>query len=60
MYKNRRGKMKKIFLKTAVFLAILILIFIPFLLIIDFDRFLPIVLFVWVVSVAYFIFLKKK
>ena len=52
--------MKKILLKASIFFAILILIFVSFLLIIDFDRYLPIVMFVWVISVAYFIFLKKK
>ncbi|MEN8153653.1 MAG: hypothetical protein ABFR75_06485 [Acidobacteriota bacterium] len=52
--------MKKILQKAAVLFAILILIFVPFLLIIDFDRYLPVVLFVWVISVAYFIFIKKK
>ncbi len=52
--------MKKIIIKIVVVIIIVVLVFTPFLLIIDFDRYLPIVGFVWMLSVSYFIFVKTK
>lgn len=52
--------MKKIIIKILAVIIIAVLIFIPFLLVIDFDRYLPIALFVWMLSVSYFLFVKNK
>lgn len=52
--------MKKIILKILVIIVIMVLVFTPFLLILDFDRYLPIVGFIWMFSVSYFIFVKTK
>jgi len=52
--------MKKIFLKIIVAAVSIILIFSPFLLLIDLNRFLPIVVFIWMLSVSYFLFIKQK
>ena len=52
--------MKKILLRILVALLAIVLIIAPFLLLINFERFLPFVLFVWMLSVSYFIFIKAK
>jgi len=52
--------MKKIITKILAVIVIAILIFTPFLLMIDFDRYLPIAVFVWMLSVSYFLFVKNK
>ncbi len=52
--------MKKIFLKFFVAITSITLVFSPFLLLIDLNRFLPIVLFIWMLSVSYFLFIKLK
>lgn len=40
--------------------AILAVLFAPFLLLVDFDRYLPPVLTVWLLSAAYFVFIKSR
>jgi hypothetical protein len=39
---------------------ILVVLFSPFLLLIDFDRFIPVVLTVWLLCAAYFVFIKSR
>jgi general stress protein CsbA len=48
--------MKRI-LAVAVMLVVLLS---PFLLLVDFDRFIPVVLTVWLLSAAYFVFIKSR
>lgn len=40
--------------------AILVVLFSPFLLLVDFDRYIPSVLAVWLLSAAYFVFIKSR
>ena len=40
--------------------TILVVLFAPFLLLVDFDRYLPPVLTVWLLSAAYFVFIKSR
>jgi hypothetical protein len=52
--------MKKIFIRIVVVITILVLIATPYLLVIDIKRFTPVVLLVWIFSLTYFLFIKKK
>ncbi len=52
--------MKKIFFKILIIVIISVILFSPYLLIIDFNRFSPFVFTVWFFCVLYFLFLKKK
>jgi len=45
--------------KILAIVLILVVLLSPFLLLIDFDRFIPVVLTVWLLSAAYFIFIKS-
>ena len=51
--------MKKIFLRVVVFVVILVLVFTPYLLVVDFKKFSPLVFLIWVVSIAYYIMMKR-
>lgn len=51
---------KKWFMRILVVVVGLVLIFSPYLLAIDIDRFGPFVLVLWVTSVAYYLFFVKK
>lgn len=53
-------KNKKSFRMIFAVVVIGMLVFSPFLLVIDYKRFGPFVLLFWVMSIAYFLFLKKK
>ena len=53
-------KAKKILKKIFAVILILIIVFSPYLLIIDFKRYAVVVLFVWMFSVVYFLFIKEK
>jgi hypothetical protein len=46
--------------KILAIVLILVVLLSPFLLLIDFDRFIPVVLTVWLLSAAYFIFIKSR
>ena len=52
--------MKKIIVRVLVFIAIVVLIFSPYLLVIDFKRFSPVLLLIWFVSIAYFLMMKRR
>ena len=52
--------MKKIFIRIVVVATIIVLIATPYLLVIDIKRFTPVVLLVWIFSLTYFLFIKKK
>ena len=52
--------MKKIFLRILVFIAVVVIIMSPYLLVIDFKKYSPIVLIIWFVSVAYYLLLKRR
>ena len=48
-------------LKRISALAVILVVFLaPFLLLIDFERFVPVVLTVWLLSAVYFIFIKSR
>jgi len=53
-------KFKNFFKKLSAILVILLIVFSPYFLIIDFRRYAPVVLIVWVLSIVYYIFVKKK
>lgn len=52
--------MKKRIKFFLIVITALIIIFLPYLLIVDFDRFAPIVLLSWAFMTAAFIFIKKN
>lgn len=51
---------KKLSKLILVFLVIGILLFSPFLLVLDVEKFSPFVLSVWFIAIIYFLFLKKR
>lgn len=53
-------ELKKLFVKIFAIIVILIIIASPFLLIIDMKKYSPFVFLVWLLSIASFIFKKKK
>ena len=52
--------MKKIFLKIIIFAAIAAIIFSPYLLAIDFMKYSPLVLIIWILSIAYYLWIKRR
>lgn len=52
--------MKKIFLRIIIFTAIMVIIFSPYLLAIDFVKFSPLVLIIWILSIAYYLWIKRR
>jgi membrane protein implicated in regulation of membrane protease activity len=52
--------MKKYFLRLLVIIAAVVIVFSPYLLIIDFVRYAPIVLMIWFLSVAYYLLIRKR
>lgn len=54
------GINKKWLMRVLVIIVGLVLIFSPYLLAIDIDRFGPFVLVLWVTSIAYYLFFVKK
>ena len=53
-------KVKKVFHKISAIVVIIILIFSPYLLIVDFNEYSPFVVTVWVLSAVYYMFVKSK
>jgi hypothetical protein len=51
---------KKIFLRVIIFVAIVAIIFSPYLLAIDFVKYSPLVFIIWVLSVAYYLWIKRR
>lgn len=52
--------MKKIFLRVIIFVAIVAIIFSPYLLAIDFVKYSPVVLIIWILSIAYYLWIKRR
>jgi hypothetical protein len=52
--------MKKIFLKVIIFAAIAVIIFSPYLLAVDFVKYSPLVLIIWIVSIACYLWMKRR
>lgn len=52
--------MKKKFYFVLVILLALVLLFSPYLLVLDHVKYGPIVLIIWILSIAYFLFLRKR
>jgi len=51
----------KKFAKKALAIAVILLVlFSPFLLLVDFARYIPVVLTVWMLSAVYFVFIKSR
>lgn len=46
--------------KILAIVLILVVLLAPFLLLIDFNGFIPVVLTVWLLSAAYFVFIKTR
>lgn len=57
---NRRSGIKGLLIKILAVVAIVVIIFSPYLLILDFEKYLPFVITVWVISAAYFMFVKVR
>jgi hypothetical protein len=53
-------KIKKVFIKVLAVVVILVLIFSPYLLILDLKKYTPFVVTVWIISAAYYMFVKSK
>ena len=53
-------KIKKVSIKVLAVVVILVLIFSPYLLIIDLEEYSPFVVTVWIISAAYYMFVKSK
>ena len=54
------GFMKKILARVMVGITIIVIIFCPFLLAVDFERYLPFVLMIWFLSFIYYLVMKKR
>ena len=52
--------MKKIFIKIIIFAAIAVIIFSPYLLAVDFVKYSPLVLIIWILSIAYYLWIKRR
>ncbi len=52
--------MKKIFIKILAIIAIIIIIISPYFLIINFAKYSPFILSVWLICAAYFVFVKSR
>jgi hypothetical protein len=52
--------MKKLFLRLLIFAAIVAIIFSPYLLAIDFVKYSPVVFIIWVLSIAYYLWIKRR
>ncbi len=52
--------MKNFFLKGFVIILILVILISPYFLIIDFARYSPVILSVWLMSAAYYVFVKSR
>ena len=52
--------MKQILIKLLAVLAIIVIIVSPYFLIIDFAKYSPFVLSVWLICAAYFVFVKSR
>lgn len=46
--------------KISAIVVILLVFFSPFLLLVDFEKFVPLVLTVWLLSAVYFVFIKNR
>lgn len=53
-------KIKKIFLRILVFVVIIVLIFCPYLLIVDYKRYSSFVFLIWFLSIVYYLLIKKR
>jgi hypothetical protein len=51
---------KKLAKKVLAIAVIVLVLFSPFLLLVDFARFIPVVLTVWLLSAVYFVFIKSR
>ena len=51
---------KNLVKKISAIAVILLVLFCPFLLLVDFEKFVPLVLTVWLLSAVYFIFIKSR
>jgi hypothetical protein len=51
---------KKFAQKVLAIAVILLVLLSPFLLLVDFARFIPVVLTVWLLSAVYFVFIKSR
>ena len=51
---------KKFAKKVLAIAVILLVLFSPFLLLVDFAKYIPVVLTVWLLSAVYFVFIKSR
>jgi uncharacterized membrane protein len=52
--------MKKFFIRILAGIVIIVLVFSPYLLVIDYKRYSPVVLIIWILSIAYYLLLKRR
>ena len=53
-------KVKKMFVKIMAVVVIIVMVFSPYLLILDFEKYSPFVVTVWVLSALYYLFVRSK
>lgn len=53
-------KVKKVIVKVMAVVVIIVMVFSPYLLILDFEKYSPFVVTVWVLSALYYLFVKSK
>ena len=58
--KKTRGIVMRVFLRVLAVVVILVLVFSPYLLVIDYKTYSPFVIMVWILSVVYYVFLRKR
>jgi len=51
---------KKLVKKISAIVAIFLILFSPLLLLISFQKFIPLVLTIWLLSAVYFVFIKSR
>jgi len=54
------GTMKKLWMRLLVVITVIVIVLSPYLLIADFERYAPFVLMVWILSIAYYLLLRKR
>jgi hypothetical protein len=52
--------MKKYIMRIIAVIVILVIVLSPYLLIIDFERNAPFVVMVWIISIAYYLLVRKR
>ena len=52
--------MRALIIRVLVLVVIVVIVFSPLLLVVDYERFSPFVLLIWLVSIAYYLLVKRR